>query len=109
MSSNAFAQPCYRCNRTVEPGQGFFERDRRRLAGRAQQGSRRLWLCQHAACAIVFRGTLQMDSEETVAPWLLEELHKLNTNKKLKRWEVSNAAEKLRSRRIQQARQEAEA
>lgn len=41
---NQYAGTCYRCGKTVSPGEGHFERH----AGG--------WRTQHASCAIRFRG-----------------------------------------------------
>lgn len=45
MARNRYAGTCYRCKKTVPPGEGHFER----FAGG--------WRVQHASCAIEMRGT----------------------------------------------------
>jgi len=49
---NKFAGTCYRCGKTVEAGDGHFERKHRK------------WRIQHASCAIKWRGTNHSFSQD---------------------------------------------
>jgi hypothetical protein len=54
---NRFAGPCYRCGKTVEAGQGFFERPdpKRRVKFNLHPSVK--WLTQHKECSVRFYGT----------------------------------------------------
>jgi hypothetical protein len=49
---NKFPGPCYRCGKTVEAGEGHFER------------FGRVWRTQHATCAIEFRGVPDLERQK---------------------------------------------
>lgn len=56
---NRFGASCYRCGKYVEPGEGHFE-------ALPKPVNRKRWRVQHAACAILHRGTdHQYDKPET--------------------------------------------
>jgi len=54
---NRFAGPCYRCGKTVAPGQGFFEKPDAKRLERLKLGLHVKWLTQHKECSVKYYGT----------------------------------------------------